>query len=172
MPLVASLSEKAPRKSSRLVARRTLSLEVPALASGHLSTALVHNLSEHGLRVETDSRLSVGEVIRVELPEAGSMDARVVWAAGGFAGCRFHAPIPKATVSAALLRSPARGVDHGDLLPTPRLIEPEQALEIERIEAECEQWRSSNALLLVALLISLAVSALFAISLFKMAVPG
>lgn len=135
MPLVARLSEHVPGKSPRSASRRTLSLEVPAGSSGRAASVLIHNLSEHGLRLETDSRLGVGEVIRVELPEAGSMDARVVWSAGGFAGCRFQAPIPKAAVSAALLRSPARGAGNGDLLSLPRLADAEQALEMERIEA-------------------------------------
>jgi hypothetical protein len=41
----------------------------------------------------------------VELPEAGSTLAEVVWSRGGFAGCRFETPLPTAVVSATLLRS-------------------------------------------------------------------
>lgn len=172
MALLARLSE--PRAGrARAAARRTLSLRVPALSAGGTDAALIHNLSEHGLRIETQAIVQSGEIIRVELPEAGTVDARIIWSGGGFAGCRFLTPIPKSAVSAALLRSPATV----PASPKPRRVElpmidvvdrtpefPRAGLDHESTEAP------SSVLVVIALYVGVIVAALFIGSLLLMAV--
>lgn len=68
------------------------------------SLAHIHDLSVTGLLFETSAPLSEDRV-EVQLPEVGPTHARVVWHHGRFFGCNFVQPIPKAAVSAALLRS-------------------------------------------------------------------
>lgn len=68
--------------------------------------ALLHNLSETGLLLETNSPLSIDEVLSIELPHVGSRQAQVVWTGGHFSGCSFLKPISPATISAALLKNP------------------------------------------------------------------
>ena len=80
-------------------------LRLPVQAGG-AGCALVHNLSETGLLIETSDGLELGEVIDVELPETGLRAAKVVWRSEDLFGCQFEQPVPKAAVSAALLRSP------------------------------------------------------------------
>jgi len=170
--LVAHLVQDT-RPNSRLASRRTLRLKVPALSSDDPGSVIIHNLSEHGLRIETGAGLSVEEIIRVVLPEAGSVDARVVWTDGCFAGCRFLSPVPKAAVSAALLRSPAAKVPEPVGLPAlSPFIGVEQRLEIDRIEADYEARKDSEAALLFALLIALLVTVLFIVALVRLTLGG
>lgn len=177
MPLLARLSEEARTSNARTAPRRTLSLRVPAHSPGTTGVALVHDLSEHGLRIETDAALRVDEIIQVELPEAGPVHAKVVWAGESSAGCRFLAPVPKAAVSAALLRSPALNrAPANEWQPELQLIgvkhEQEQKQERERIDAYCDYEDHPKALTFIALLTSFVVSALFVLALFKMALPN
>jgi hypothetical protein len=106
-PLVAHLSS-APRGANRRGAvRRTLKLEVDSAGEASGTKVLIHNISEGGMLIETEARLSVGETFDLDLPNAGRTEARVVRSDGHYFGCRFVGGISTGSVSAALLRSPA-----------------------------------------------------------------
>lgn len=108
LPLAAELRTDTQDLVGRRAARRTLRLEVGATSSSQEGTpALIRNLSESGLLLETNARLSPGETVAVDLPEAGVTIAEVIWSHGEFYGCEFIRPVTKAAVSAALLRAPA-----------------------------------------------------------------
>lgn len=108
LPLAAELRTDTQDLVGRRAARRTLRLEVGATSSSQEGTpALIRNLSESGLLLETNARLSPGETVAVDLPEAGVTIAEVIWSDGEFYGCEFIRPVTKAAVSAALLRAPA-----------------------------------------------------------------
>ena len=108
LPLAAELRTDTQDIVGRRAARRTLRLEVGTTSSSQEGTpALIRNLSESGLLLETNARLSPGETVAVDLPEAGVTIAEVIWSDGGFYGCAFIRPVTKAAVSAALLRAPA-----------------------------------------------------------------
>lgn len=83
-------------------ARRKLRL-VHQLGSG--AEVVIHDLSTTGLLIETSAELFGGEPIEVDLAEAGSRQATIVWNSGRFFGCQFIEAIPGAAVSSALLRS-------------------------------------------------------------------
>ena len=94
------------RRSSR---RRKLHLEAQSVSASAAQTQVViHDLSEDGLLVESPVPLEQGETLEVLLPEAGTAQATVAWSSGRYFGCKFDDPISTATVSAALLRSPAK----------------------------------------------------------------
>jgi hypothetical protein len=136
--------------------------------------ALIHNLSEHGLRIETDAALRVNEIIHVDLPGAGRVDAKIIWVRESFVGCRFIVPVTKAAVSAALLRSPARRPSpveswRGELPSIDVVHQPEQ---IERLEAGYEPHEPPIVAMLIALLIGLVVTTSFIVSLLRMAAPN
>lgn len=82
--------------------------------------ALVHNLSETGLQIKTFDDLTVGEVIQVDLPEAGGRSAMVVWRSDQLFGCQFERPIAKGAVSASLLRSPPTAPTETVVPPAPQ----------------------------------------------------
>jgi transcriptional regulator with XRE-family HTH domain len=90
----------------RGTARQHMRLRVRgAAASGGAADVLIHNLSPTGLLLESATRLEVGDEIVVELPEAASSIAQVVWTSGQFYGCAFDLPLSAAALSAAQLRS-------------------------------------------------------------------
>jgi len=84
--------------------RHKLTLEVEARDSSPTSSyAMVYDVSNSGLLIETDSGLSVGEKIEVELPRVGFVMAEIVWASGRLVGCKFSQVLSKGAVSAARL---------------------------------------------------------------------
>lgn len=106
--ILAQLEQHHDRADRRRSPRRTLTLEAAATPpSVPAARVIIHDLSLTGLLIETSASLTVGERLRVQFPEAGTIEARLVWASGRLFGCEFQKPISKATLSAALLRSPA-----------------------------------------------------------------
>jgi len=89
-------------------ARRRLRLPLEGSIKG--GGALLHNLSESGLLLETSDELAVDEVIQVDLPDAGERPAKVVWHSGQLFGCQFLQPISKGAVSASVLRASPIGM--------------------------------------------------------------
>ena len=109
MALIAHVRVDPVSADARGADRRSLRLEVDAASSSGASRAIIHNLSERGLLVETAAEgFAVGKTVELALTGSGLVQARVVWSRGEFFGCEFEAPVAKAVVSAALLRSPAR----------------------------------------------------------------
>lgn len=90
----------------RYAPRRALRLQSAVSDSG--MEVMIHDLSPTGVLLETSQALGSGETLFVDLPERGPTAASVVWSSGNFHGCEFEQSIPSATISAALLRSPAR----------------------------------------------------------------
>ena len=106
MALLAQIYQDARSSDQRGAARRSLRLDVESAAGDRQSRAIVRNLSETGLLLESETALATGEELLVELPQAGAVPARVVWARRPFFGCEFVRPVSRAAVSAALLKSP------------------------------------------------------------------
>lgn len=159
LPLRAEIRTDTPILHERSAARRTLCLEVSARSSHDAATALIHNLSEAGLLLETSADLKVGEALQVDLPHAGATTALVVWSRGNFAGCEFVSPISKAAVSAALLKTPVERAQ-----PLPSLLVPTQTgRDYDLVEEE--QTFASQTILLVTLLAALTATTLFIVAL-------
>jgi hypothetical protein len=96
----------------RRSARRALRLDTGSDTAGQgASHVTIHDLSLTGVLIETSTPLRSGETFEVDLPQAGSVEASVVWTSGEFYGCAFRDPISTAALSAALLRSPPREAD-------------------------------------------------------------
>ena len=96
--------------------RRRLLLEARgAFEAGFQASVVIHNLSETGMLMESGTELEIEEAIEVDLPEAGQVRARVVWASGNLYGCSFDAPISPFALGAAQLRGTA---DHASLPDT------------------------------------------------------
>jgi hypothetical protein len=99
--------EQTERADRRYADRRLLKLQVPgATASGPGVAVLIHDLSLSGLLIETSAELAVGAELQIDLPEAGVRPATVVWSSGQYFGCAFATPLPRAALSAALLKNP------------------------------------------------------------------
>lgn len=62
-----------------------------AIGPGAASLALlVVNISEDGLMARCEAVLQPGDVISIDLPDIGRMDAQIRWALGGRIGCQFE----------------------------------------------------------------------------------
>lgn len=103
MQAVARL-ERVEAQRQRSSSRLKLSLDANLAGSG--DEVVIHDLSATGLLIETRANLRKNARIEVELPEVGATVATVVWRGGDFFGCEFARPIPKAALSAAVLRNP------------------------------------------------------------------
>lgn len=106
IPLRAEIQSDPVDAEGRGAVRRTLRLPVTALASGDVAPAIVHNLSETGLLIETDAAVRVGETIAIDLPDAIASTAVVVRRDGRLVGCQFVSPVSRGVVSAAQLLTP------------------------------------------------------------------
>lgn len=91
-------------------------LQLVAFASGfhETSNAVIRNLSQTGLLIESETVLQTGDRIEVELPRAGPCPAKVIWQKANLAGCQFVTPISQSAVSASLLLSPFSAPPHTD----------------------------------------------------------
>lgn len=96
--------ETLENKSRRASPRRTLRLG-STIAKGGVD-AVIHDLSATGVLLQTAAKLRVSDELDIDLPEVGATNAVVVWQSGKFYGCEFSRRIPKAAISAALLRNP------------------------------------------------------------------
>ena len=105
MSLRAMIEHAQSEEDVRALARKRLQLAVPAILPTGARSAIVHDISVGGLLLETDSSMSIGETIAIELPEAKPVEARIVWSSGKFFGCEFAETIPSRSVSASLLKS-------------------------------------------------------------------
>lgn len=106
MVLRAHLDPVAAVFDDRRDARRAMQLETSGtLGSGHEANVTVHNLSAVGLLLETDLPLETGEVLAIELPDVGPVDAAIVWQSERLYGCAFTDALPEGTLAAAQLQS-------------------------------------------------------------------
>jgi transcriptional regulator with XRE-family HTH domain len=119
-------------RSKRGDERRTLLLDAEGTPpSGKASQVLIHNLSATGLLIECEMTLTSGETIAIDLPEAGSTEAHIIWSSGRLHGCAFEEPLGKAALSAAELRSAVEG--------STRIAPPDHeplAMRLQRLRAE------------------------------------
>lgn len=134
MPMHAYFEEVEPRSDRRRSIRRALKL---GGGSGDQSVN-VHDLSLTGALLETSVPMLVGQSFEVELPEAGKVDATIVWNSGEFYGCQFDLPIPPSVLSAALLKSAPERQGNG-AVADPLAELRELSTEVERLALKMER---------------------------------
>ena len=136
MPMLAHFEDRAPMDDRRRSVRRALLLG--AGAGGEPVTIL--DLSLTGALLETSVPMLVGQAFEVELPQAGSVPAVIVWNSGEYYGCQFDLPITPAVLSAALLQATPNA--------PPAAVNPDPLAELKELNDEVEQlaWKMENAL--------------------------
>jgi hypothetical protein len=129
----AYFEEVEPRSDRRRAIRRALKLG----AGGNEQAVTVHDLSLTGALIETSVPMLVGQTFEVELPEAGKVDATIVWNSGEYYGCQFELPIPPSVLSAAVLKSTPERQGNGPM-PDPLAELRELNTEVERLALKME----------------------------------
>lgn len=104
---IAAHFDEQTAADERGAPRRTLRLSVEGRSDAGEGAVTVHNISATGLLIETALPLSEGDSFAVDLPEAAGTAAQVVWASAPMYGCRLHAELGTAALSAARLRGDA-----------------------------------------------------------------
>ncbi len=69
-------------------------------ANGDDQPVLVRDISARGLLLETEEAGSLDKTIMVNLPEAGDIEAHVIWQGDKLAGCRLETHLTQATIDA------------------------------------------------------------------------
>ena len=106
MALLAKIEWGARPSNTRSANRRKLSLVARgATAAQEFATVVIHDLSETGVLIETEAKLSPGERLEIDIVETRTASATVMWNSGQYYGCQFDHRLPKAAVSAAMLRN-------------------------------------------------------------------
>ncbi|MGE3692215.1 MAG: PilZ domain-containing protein [Novosphingobium sp.] len=113
--LIAELTDvpaplRSGRKEKRREKRLRLHFEVGLADARGPRGAVVLDLSLAGFLMHTQHAISVGDRFTVDLPEAGPVEARVVWKRMTLHGCEFARPVTRAAIAAAMLKAmPGRG---------------------------------------------------------------
>lgn len=129
--------DREPREQ-RGSARRALRLDLPSdEPAGGDAAVTILDLSLTGALIETREPLTSGESFQIELPEAGNVEATVVWSSGELFGCQFTWPISPAALSAALLKGEARPAE-----PSPPAEAVDILAELQRITSDVQRIRS------------------------------
>lgn len=102
MTILARL-QITPAADRRHSARRQLRLDSSLKATGE--DVGIHDLSATGMLIETAASLAPFDELEIELPQAGTTHALVVWTSGRFYGCEFKDRLSQAVISASQLRS-------------------------------------------------------------------
>jgi transcriptional regulator with XRE-family HTH domain len=95
-------------QGQRSTPRRSLMLTTSGrMPGGAEANVTVHNISAAGLLLETTLELDVGAQLAIDLPEAGAVDAVIVWRSEHLYGCAFEQTIGHAALAATQLRAEA-----------------------------------------------------------------
>ena len=85
----------------RSEARRHLLFATTARGeNGDNQPVLVRDISARGLLLETEEGVTLDKVIAIGLPEAGDVEAHVIWQGDKLAGCRLDNHLSQATIDA------------------------------------------------------------------------
>lgn len=105
MAIQAHIEQPATGHSQRTAVRRALRLETSGrLPDGQEANVIVHNISVSGLLLETGIALTTGERLTLDLPQAGLVEAAVVWHSEQLYGCAFATPLGTGALAAAQLQ--------------------------------------------------------------------
>ncbi|WP_296722644.1 helix-turn-helix domain-containing protein [Erythrobacter sp.] len=105
MAIKAHLDPTAPGEGQRATPRRDLRLEASGmLPDGDEANVTVHNISATGLLLETGLDLATGEQLVLDLPEAGLVEAAIMWRSEQLYGCAFATPLGAGALAAAQLQ--------------------------------------------------------------------
>jgi hypothetical protein len=106
LPQTAHISASPTLLDRRGAQRRVIRLGFDLTETPGNEPLSILDISTFGMSMRTNAKLSVGEKFRIQLPEAGSIEAEVVRKFENQLGTKFVSPISQAAVSAVQLASP------------------------------------------------------------------
>ena len=137
MPLLARFEELEPTERRR-AARRALRFGVgPKDPDSGVEQVTIHDLSLTGALLETSVPMLIGAIFEFELPQAGLVEAEIVWSSGEYYGAQFTLPIAPSVLSAAMLRSEPRSANEQAQDPLAEL--RDLNAEVEKLSLKMER---------------------------------
>lgn len=103
--ILGQLIEAGDAGERRSEPRMRLGLELD-MPSGSRGLVRVLDLSPSGMMIHCEHPFEPGDRMLVELPEAGTIEARVIWRRMTLLGCEFGEPLSRAALAAMQLRAP------------------------------------------------------------------
>lgn len=150
MAIKAHIDMPASGTNQRSAQRRALRLEASGFApGGGGANVVIHNISAAGLLLETGLDLSQGEQLSLELPEAGTVTALIVWRSDRLYGCAFEQALRPAALAAAQLQG---------LAADPRQPAPRTTIAGETLGVRLNRLRREAGLTLADIAARLGVS--------------
>ena len=137
MPLLARFEELEPTERRR-AARRALRFGIgPKDPDSGTGQVTIHDLSLTGALLETSVPMLIGAIFEFELPQAGLVEAEIVWGSGEYYGAQFSLPIAPSVLSAALLQSEPRSAKREVQDPLSEL--RDLNIEVEKLSFKMER---------------------------------
>jgi transcriptional regulator with XRE-family HTH domain len=135
----------------RSEARRNLLFPTTARGqNGESQPVLVRDISARGLLLETEEGVRLDRVVTVNLPEAGDVEANVIWQGDKLAGCRLDHHLSQASIDAVRAKGEAAHAaqteeSEDSAAPLPRTAVRTLAARLKQLRIERELTRAELA---------------------------
>lgn len=135
----------------RTEARRHLLFATSAKGEdGENQPVLVRDISARGLLLETEEGATLDQTVTVSLPEAGEVEAHVIWQGDKLAGCRLDHHLSQATIDAVREKGAAAHAERSEegedsVSPATRTAARTLAARLKQLRLERELTRAELA---------------------------
>lgn len=114
--------------------------------AGDDQPVLVRDISARGLLLETEEGVTLDSTIAVGLPEAGDVEAHVIWQGDKLAGCRFDRHLSQATIDAVRAKGEAAHAEQPEAdAPLPRSAARSLAARLKQLRLARDLTRAELA---------------------------
>jgi len=136
-------SENERRSETR---RHLLYATTARSGEGESQPVLVRDISSSGLLLETEEGQLLDNSFMVNLPEAGNIEAHVIWQGEKLAGCRLEEELSQATIDAVRASGAAAHADESaNDAPIPRTAARTLAARLKQLRIERDLTRAELA---------------------------
>lgn len=131
----------------RSEARRHLLFATTARGhDGESQPVLVRDISARGLLLETEEGALLDQTIAVNLPEAGDIEAHVIWQGDKLAGCRLDSHLSQVTIDAVKAKGEAAHEEQPEAdVPAPRTAARTLAARLKQLRIARDLTRAELA---------------------------
>lgn len=118
--------------------------------NGESQPVLVRDISARGLLLETEDGVTLDPTIGIHLPEAGDVEAHVIWQGDKLAGCRLDVHLSQVTIDAVRAKGEAAHAEQTERpeegeAPVPRTAARTLAARLKQLRIERDLTRAELA---------------------------
>ena len=114
---------------------------------GDSQPVLVRDISARGLLLEAEEGVRLDPIVAVTLPEAGDVEAQVIWQGDKLAGCRLDSHLSQATIDAVRAKGEAAHAEQPEQFdaPVPRTAARSLAARLKQLRLARDLTRAELA---------------------------